>query len=218
MLSITSLTGFTKRIKGIQTIVQELKAMISDMHLLWESGKELVTNVKGSTDAHALESLINGLSQSNRHYVGDDLIYRKGEGASIIEVNFSSASRLYWMGLDNYEKKRLVLQRIQRAYIRKFVQPYDWRKQDLDSKIGDMESNPHAYSHLLGGGDREMVGISVQEYVPPMPKQITDNIDRIQNYYETDIEQGKHLFSQMKDAIIQLFSEDQRLTAIFELR
>ena len=215
---ITSLKGFKDSVKGIMFIAQELKGVISDLHLLWASGKELIANLLGSGEAHGLEALLNGLSQTNRHYSGNDLIYRKGDGASIIEINISSASRLYWIGQDNYEKKRLVLERIQQAYIQKFEQPYDFRKQDLLSKISDMESNPHAYSHLLGGGDREMVGISVRESIPPMPSQITNNINGIQRFYEADIEKGKRLFSQMKDAILQLFSEDQQLTAIFELR
>lgn len=215
---ITSLKGFKDSVKGIMFIAQELKGVISDLHLLWESGKELIADLLDSFEAHGLEALLNGLSQTNRHYSGNDLIYRKGDGASIIEINISSASRLYWIGQDNYEKKRLVLERIQQAYIQKFEQPYDFRKQDLLSKISDMESNPHAYSHLLGGGDREMVGISVRESIPPMPSQITNNINGIQRFYEADIEKGKRLFSQMKDAILQLFSEDQQLTAIFELR
>ncbi len=217
-LDITSWKGFRDSVKGIMFIAQELKGVISDFYLLWESGKELIADLLDSFEAHGLEALLNGLSQSERRYEGNDLIYSKGEGASLIEVNISSASRLYWIGLDNYEKKRIVLQRIQQAYIQKFEQPYDWRRQNLLSKIRDMESNPHSFSHLLGGGDREMVGIAVQEYIPPMPSQITNDINGIQNFYEADIEKGKRLFSQMKDAIIQLFSEDQQLTVIFELR
>ena len=215
---ITTAKGFTDSFKGIKYAIQQLDGILSDFHLLWESGKDLLADLLGSFDAHALEALINGLSQPNRRYEGNDLIYSAGGGASSIEVNISSATRLYWMGLDNYEEKSHVIQRIQRAYVEKFEQPYDNRRRDLLSKIGYMETNPHSYSYLLGGGDREMIGISVQEHIPPMPSQITNVMDGIQSFYAADIEKGKLLFSQMKDAIIQLFSEDQQLTVMFELR
>lgn len=215
---ITTIKGFNDSFKGIKYAIQQLDGIVSDFHLLWESGKDLLADVLGSFDAHALEALINGLSQPNRRYVGNDLIYSAGGGASIIEVNVSSATRLYWMGLDNYEEKSHVIQRIQRAYIEKFEQPYESRRKDLLTQIGYMETNPHSYSYLLGGGDREMIGISVQEHIPPMPSQITNVMDGIQSFYAADIEKGKLLFSQMKDAIIQLFSEDQQLTVMFELR
>lgn len=215
---ITTIKGFNDSFKGIKYAIQQLDGIVSDFHLLWESGKDLLADVLGSFDAHALEALINGLSQPNRRYVGNDLIYSAGRGASIIEVNVSSATRLYWMGLDNYEEKSHVIQRIQRAYIEKFEQPYESRRKDLLTQIGYMETNPHSYSYLLGGGDREMIGISVQEHIPPMPSQITNVMDGIQSFYAADIEKGKLLFSQMKDAIIQLFSEDQQLTVMFELR
>lgn len=215
---ITTVKGFNDSFKGIKYAIQQLDGIESDFYLLWESGKDLLSDVLGSFEAHGLEALINGLSKSNRRYVGNDLFYSVGGGASIIEVNISSATRLYWMGLDNYEKKNDVIQRIQRAYIEKFEQPYDKRRRDLLSQIGFMETNPHSFSYLLGGGDREMIGISVQEHIPPMPSRITNVMDGIQSFYAADIEQGKLLFIQMKDAIIQLFSEDQQLTVIFELR
>lgn len=216
-LNLKSVKGFMKGLIGIRDLFQELNGMISEMRLLWKTGKDLLSDIFGSFDAHKLDALINGMSQSNRRYVGNDLFYSAGEGASIIEVNISSASRLYWLGVDNYDQKLLVLERIQQAYIDRFVQPYEWRKKDLLSKISDMESNPHSYSYLLGGGDKEMISISVHETIPPMPAQITHTVEVIQNFYEADIVKGKNLFNQMKEAIIQLFSEDQQLTAIFEL-
>ena len=215
---IKTAKGFSDSFKGIMYAIQQLDGILSDFHSLWASGKDLLSDILGSFDAHGLEALINGLSQPNRHYVGNDLIYSAGGGASVIKVNISSATRLYWMGLDNYEEKIQVNQRIQRAYIDKFEQPYDTRRKDLLTKIGYMETNPHSFSYLLGGGDREMVGISVQEHIPPMPSQITNAIDGIQSFYAADIEKGKLLFSQMKEAIIELFSEDQLLTVMFELR
>ncbi len=215
---IKTAKGFSDSFKGIMYAIQELDGILSDYHSLWASGKGLLSDILGSFDAHGLEALINGLSNPNRRYVGNDLIYSAGGGASVIEVNISSATRLYWMGLDNYEEKNQVVQRIQRAYIDKFEQPYESRRKDLLTQIGHMETNPHSFSYLLGGGDREMVSISVQEHIPPMPSQITNVMDGIQSFYTADIEKGKLLFTQMKDAIIQLFSEDQQLTVIFELR
>ena len=55
--------------------IQQLDGILSDFHSLWASGKDLLSDIEGSFDAHGLEALINGLSQPNRRYVGNDLIY-----------------------------------------------------------------------------------------------------------------------------------------------
>lgn len=215
---ITSLRGFMDSWKGLRTVLGQLQGIIGDFYLLWESGKGLLSDLAGSFEAHGLQALVNGLSDPSRRYVGNDLVYAKGSGADRIEVNVSSATRLYWLGIDNYEKKRLVLEKIQRAYTSKFEQPFEWRKRELLNRIHEMESNPHAYSYLLGGGDREMVSISVHETIPPMPVGITNDMQGIYRFYTEDIEKGRRLFEEMKEAILQFFSQDQQLTAIFELR
>ncbi|MCG3088466.1 DUF6792 domain-containing protein [Sporosarcina cyprini] len=215
---LSSLRGFITAWKALKALISQLQGLAEDMYLMWETGKDLINALGGSFEAHGLEALINGLADPSRQYAGKDLIMTAGGGgAEKIEINISSASRLYRMGITNYEEKRLLLTQIQRTFVERFEQPFEWRKRELMNKISEMESNPHAYSYLLGSSDREMVSISVNEKIPPMPPGIVNDIDGIQSFFMEDIEKGRRLFENMKNAILEFFSEDELVAAIFEL-
>ena len=120
--------------------------------------------------AHGLTHVASALAKKDgKRYEGNDMIrFTKTDEGKTIEVNLSSAVRIYQTGLVKYEEKANVLKKMREAYHAEHVEDYKNRKGKLLDSIEDMESNPHAYSYLLPRRNVRMVSISVHEDIQPL--------------------------------------------------
>ncbi|MDQ0273317.1 DUF6792 domain-containing protein [Cytobacillus purgationiresistens] len=171
-----------------------------------------------AVEAHGLTHVATALADGNRRYEGNDMILSKGSHLQKVEVNLSSAVRVYQLGMDKYQDKKEVISRLKSLYTQEFIDDFQHRKGRLVSAINQMETNPRSYQYLLPGGNVEMKGITVHEHIRPLDSLFADTFEEIFQYLDREVDSGIKLIKKIRDSIEQLFQEDQKISAIFDLR
>ncbi|PLR96519.1 DUF6792 domain-containing protein [Bacillus sp. T33-2] len=210
------LVGLLKTAAVIKVETANIREKINK---ILESPLEIWEDIQKAVHAHGVSTVATALAleqnKSRRYEGGDMILMHSGEK---IEVNLSSSVRVYQIGMDKYEQKADLLDRIKEAYYRDYIDDFQDRKQRLINEVHYMESNPHAFSYLLPTGNVEMRGISVHEQIRPLESSFMDTFEDMFNYYDKEREEGVELLRKMRSAIEQLFDEDKNISAIFDLR
>ena len=173
-----------------------------------------------AVEAHGVGHVASALAMKDGvRYKGNDMIrFKTGANGQKIEVNLSSAVRIYQLGMDKYSDKENVLTRIRDMYHREYLDDYQNRKSELLSSINYMESNPNAYRFLLPTRDVEMQGITVHEYIRPLETSITETFEDAFHYFNEEEKRGIAMLNKIRSSIEELFHEDKQISAIFDLR
>ncbi|WP_060665980.1 DUF6792 domain-containing protein [Bacillus sp. CHD6a] len=172
--------------------------------------------------AHGMEHVVNSLNQvKGRRYEGSDLIrYKNATDGRTIEVNLSSAVRIYQLGLDKCMEKEEALSAWRRLYYTEYVDDLEFRKQRVMNSIHQMEANPRNYSHLLpvSNIDVKVTKINVHDFLRPLDPMFQDSFEGMYHYLREEIEKNKAMISRVRKSIEELFEKDQSISKLFELR
>lgn len=183
---IASLAGLTamdelltlnplKLVENLLTIKDHFEAIGAKVNQLFgrfDTIKAIIEEAKlefgEAVEGHSLQQVSNALAKKGRRYEnGSLLIYKTGVNGRKIEVNLSSAVRIYQFGMDSYNDQESALRRYQSEFEAAFFEDYERRKRNLLNMIDDMESNPRFYHKLLAiGSEYEVKSIHVHEQIP----------------------------------------------------
>ncbi|WP_078435421.1 DUF6792 domain-containing protein [Metabacillus halosaccharovorans] len=218
-----------KEIAKIVDALQTIKAEVNDIKEALEGLKNVDTSFmeqfSGSAHAHKLDAVVNGLvHDKNISYVNNDM-YMSPSGKGEIKVNISSSVRIYQKGLAISQEKESNVNRLKTLFNSEYMDDYDERMQSIMTKVHMMESNPKQYSYLLTqtmpyplGGYYELKKINVNEQLPPLPATFNQSFSQMIETIEADIEKEKLLVKKIRDSIEDLFSEEERISKMFDYR
>ncbi len=198
-------------------VKQEIANIKEELSNLWEGIKGWLGDLTKAVDAHGLNHVATALSDDNKRYEGNDMIISTGSHSQKVEVNLSSAVRIYQLGMDKYQDKKEVLNRLRNLYSQEYIHDFQQRTSRLMHSIHYMESNPRAFKYLLPSKNLEITGISVNEDIRPLDALLTDKFEEMFHDFDREIELGTKLINRIRSSIEQLFHEDQKISDIFDL-
>jgi ElaB/YqjD/DUF883 family membrane-anchored ribosome-binding protein len=205
-----------------ETIKLESGNIQNSYQAIIDDTNEFVGEFGDAAHAHGMEHVVNSLNQvEGRRYEGSDLIrYKNATDGRTIEVNLSSAVRIYQLGLDKCMEKEEALTAWRRLYYTEYVDDLEYRKQRVMNAIHQMEANPRNYSHLLpvSGSEVKVNKINVHEYIRPLDPMFQDSFEGMYHYLREEIEKAKAMITRVRKSIEDLFEEDQSISKLFELR
>ncbi len=215
--------------ENILTILELSVTMEQESRNIQKSYQAIIDDTKGfvgefgdAAHAHGMEHVVNSLNQvEGRRYEGTDMIrYKNATDGRTIEVNLSSAVRIYQQGLDKCMEKEEALTSWRRLYYTEYVDDLDFRKQRVMNAIHQMEANPRNYSHLLplSSSDVKITKINVHEFIRPLDPMFQDSFEGMYHYLREEIEKSKAMIGRVRNSIEELFEEDQNISKLFELR
>ncbi|PLR75556.1 hypothetical protein CU633_20470 [Bacillus sp. V3-13] len=218
------IADYEKYVIGILDVAATIKletAHIKDkFKKIFDDTIEFFKGFGTAIEAHGVAHVASSLAvQDGKRYIGNDMYRFKvtSEGQKI-EVNLSSAVRIYQIGMDKYQDKADMLNKLKESYHREYVDDFQNRKSRLIGAINDMEANPHACRYLLPGGNVEMRGISVHESIRPLDTIFTDTFEDAFHYFQEEQTRGFEQIKSIRSSIEKLFQEDKNISAIFDLR
>ncbi|UAL48896.1 hypothetical protein K7887_08190 [Sutcliffiella horikoshii] len=205
-----------------QTIELESSNIQNSYQAIINDTNDFVGEFGDAAHAHGMEHVVNSLNQEEgRRYEGSDLIrYKNATDGRTIEVNLSSAVRIYQLGLDKCMEKEEALTAWRRLYYTEYVDDLEFRKQRVMNAIHQMEANPRNYSHLLpvSSSNVKVTKINVHEFIRPLDPMFQDSFEGMYHYLREEIEKNKAMISRVRNSIEELFEEDQSISKLFELR
>ncbi|UAL52248.1 DUF6792 domain-containing protein [Metabacillus dongyingensis] len=215
---------FVQKMFTIKDLFEAIDAKIDQLFGRFDTIKAIIKEAKvefgEAAEGHSLQQVSNALAKKGRRYEGGSLfIFKVGGNGQKIEVNLSSAVRIYQSGMDSYDDQEAALRRYQRAFEAVFFEDYERRKGDLLSKIHDMESNPRSYRKLLAiGSEYEVKSIHVHEQIKALPAVFSDRLDVTVLHFQDQFDKGRKLISSIKTSIEKMFQEEKDIASIFDLR
>lgn len=205
-----------------ETIELESGKIQNSYQAIIDDTNDFVGEFGDAAHAHGMEHVVNSLNQvEGRRYEGSDLIrYKNATDGRTIEVNLSSAVRIYQLGLDKCMEKEEALTAWRRLYYTEYVDDLEFRKQRVMNAIHQMEANPRNYSHLLpvSSSDVKVTKINVHEFIRPLDPMFQDSFEGMYHYLREEIEKAKAMIGRVRKSIEDLFEEDQNISKLFELR
>lgn len=199
------------------------KSMSKSVSVINNNLGHLGDQISSGVAAHSIYPVLNALSKDlNRSYIksGDDidLMIHQNVNGKDIQINISSASRIYVDGLAIFEQKQEVLERMKSAYTYEYILGYQMKKGSIMKQITDMEQSPHSYQHLLGQFTDDthyyyrLTRIDVHEDIPEgLPEEFDNVFEGMFGYIESTITKEKELLHQIQTAIEDLFTEEERI-------
>lgn len=171
-------------------------------------------------EAHGVTHVASALgSLDGKRYEGNDMVrFKVIDGGKKVEVNLSSAVRIYRIGMEKSQEKADVLNKMREAYYREYVDDFQDRRSKLADSIVDMEFNPHAYRYLLPSRNVEMRRINVHEDIQPLNPIFHESFESAFHFFQEEQRKGIELIKQIRASIEEMFQEDQKISAIFDLR
>ena len=156
--------------------------------------------------------------ENKRYTAGGDLIVSATVDGEEIDVNVSSATRIYTKGMSLIEEKQTLLNQLKQHYEMEYLQDFELRKKNLMEQIDDMESRPYAYQHLLGNFTYDtkqfyhLRKIYVHDYIEPLPNNgFRAPFENMFTYMESDIEKTTATLTAIRNTIEQLFEEEKEI-------
>ncbi|WP_226680871.1 DUF6792 domain-containing protein [Sutcliffiella horikoshii] len=205
-----------------ETIELESGKIQNNYQAIIDDTNDFVGEFGDAAHAHGMEHVVNSLNQvEGRRYEGSDLIrYKNATDGRTIEVNLSSAVRIYQLGLDKCMEKEEALTAWRRLYYTEYVDDLEFRKKRVMNAIHQMEANPRNYTHLLpvSSSDVKVTKINVHEFIRPLDPMFQDSFEGMYHYLREEIEKAKAMISRVRKSIEDLFEEDQNISKLFELR
>ncbi|MGG4489405.1 DUF6792 domain-containing protein [Metabacillus idriensis] len=215
---------FVQKLFALKDQFDAIDAKIKQLFGRFDTIKAIIGEAKlefgEAVEGHSLQQVSNALAKKGRRYEGGSLlIFKTGGHGQKIEVNLSSAVRIYQSGMDSYDEQEAVLRRYQRAFETAFFEDYERRKGNLLSRIHDMESNPRSYHKLLDiGNGYEVKSIHVHEQIQALPSAFPDRLNETVHHFQDQFDKGRKLISSIKTSIEKMFQEEKDIASIFDLR
>ncbi|WP_164218651.1 DUF6792 domain-containing protein [Virgibacillus sp. YIM 98842] len=208
----------------IRSVITDIKGDFSSsrsrIDVILGETSELQSIFNSAVDAHGLGSVIGalGIMENKRYTAGGDLIFSAIVDGEEIDVNVSSATRIYTKGMSLIEEKQTLLNQLKQHYEMEYLQDFELRKKNLMEQIDDMESRPYAYQHLLGNFTYDtkqfyhLRKIYVHDYIEPLPNNgFRAPFENMFTYMESDIEKTTATLTAIRNTIEQLFEEEKEI-------
>ncbi|WP_071461381.1 DUF6792 domain-containing protein [Bacillus massilinigeriensis] len=207
-----------------KAISAEWDGVLESVERMKKAPGEFKEDIDKAVHAHGVTALASGIAQKeklNRYYKGNDMILfkdAKGGSGKRIEVNLSSAVRLYQIGLVKYEEQKGILKTLRAMYEDEYLDDYSKRKQNLLNSISYMESNPRAFRHLVQVDGATITRINVHENILPLDSSFSETFEELFHYLQEEFNEGTKLLHKIRSSIENLFSEEQNIAAVFNYR
>lgn len=213
---------FTQALKDVGEIVDYVKSILSSIDTLDKETKDALELI---VDGHSIVQMLNALSKEKGFsYKGSDIFFtgKSGSGETI-QVNISSAVRIYQNGMKIVEDMEDAISSYQKVYSREIDEDFIDKKQAITTAIHHMEENPSHYAfdlqfRLAAGFSHtfdKLEKISVHEsfhtgalpdndgIVAELKKQTTEKRDFIKN---------------IRESIEKLFEKEKMISQLFDFQ
>ncbi|MFC4024366.1 DUF6792 domain-containing protein [Oceanobacillus longus] len=199
-------------------ITNHIESLQSNLEILNKDEYKEILHTIGAS--HGITEMLQVLDLGNKSYLGTDMVLATNSGGKEIQVNLSASLRMYREGKQILEEKLTEIERLRMAVEMELFDCYEDEKQKLINKINDMEQNPGMYRNLLRKHiyfprlNKIVRRISVHEVFYPLRNADFDV--EITSLIES-VEVGHLYIENYRKAIEQLFDEDERIAARFNL-
>ncbi|KFF55363.1 hypothetical protein CM50_03360 [Bacillus subtilis] len=214
---------------NIVAIVYYVCELIGSVNELKDAFETLDTETKDAlkliVDGHSIVQMLNALSKEKGFsYKGSDIYFtgKSGSGETI-QVNLSSAVRIYQNGMKIVEDMEDAISQYQKVYSQEIDEDFIDKKQAITTAIHHMEENPSHYAfdlqfRLAAGFSHtfdKLEKISVHEsfhtgalpvndgIVAELKKQTTEKRDFIKN---------------IRESIEKLFEKEEMISQLFDFQ
>jgi hypothetical protein len=211
------------RIRGVITDIKgDLSNLRNRLDVIQDKSSNLQNIFNSAIHAHGLESVIGalGMLENKRYNAAGDLILAAIIDGEEIDINISSATRIYTKGMSLIEEKRTMLNQLKQQYEMEYLHDFELRKKNLMEQIDDMETRPHAYQHLLGNFTYDtklyyqLRKIYVHDYIEPLSNNgFHAPFENMFTYMESDIEKTTNTLTAIRNTIEQLFEEEEHIAS-----
>ncbi|OIR61733.1 hypothetical protein BLL41_07225 [Bacillus sp. FMQ74] len=213
---------FMQALKDVGEIVDYVKSILSSLKTLDTETKDALKLI---VDGHSIVQMLNALSKEKGFsYKGSDIYFtgKSGSGETI-QVNLSSAVRIYQNGMKIVEDMEEAISKYQKVYSQEIDEDFIDKKQAITTAIHHMEENPSHYAfdlqfRLAAGFSHtfdKLEKISVHEsfhtgalpandgIVAELKKQTTEKRDFIKN---------------IRESIEKLFEKEEMISQLFDFQ
>ncbi|MED3625746.1 hypothetical protein P4478_00690 [Bacillus subtilis] len=213
---------FMQALKDVGEIVDYVKSILSSLKTLDTETKDALKLI---VDGHSIVQMLNALSKEKGFsYKGSDIYFtgKSGSGETI-QVNLSSAVRIYQNGMKIVEDMEDAISKYQKVYSQEIDEDFIDKKQAIITAIHHMEENPLHYAfdlqfRLAAGFSHtfdKLEKISVHEsfhtgalpandgIVAELKKQTTEKRDFIKN---------------IRESIEKLFEKEEMISQLFDFQ
>lgn len=213
---------FMQALKDVGEIVDYVKSILSSLKTLDTETKDALKLI---VDGHSIVQMLNALSKEKGFsYKGSDIYFtgKSGSGETI-QVNLSSAVRIYQNGMKIVEDMEDAISKYQKVYSQEIDEDFIDKKQAIITAIHHMEENPSHYAfdlqfRLAAGFSHtfdKLEKISVHEsfhtgalpandgIVAELKKQTTEKRDFIKN---------------IRESIEKLFEKEEMISQLFDFQ
>ncbi|AJO59855.1 hypothetical protein P4V37_15615 [Bacillus subtilis] len=213
---------FMQALKDVGEIVDYVKSILSSLKTLDTETKDALKLI---VDGHSIVQMLNALSKEKGFsYKGSDIYFtgKSGSGETI-QVNLSSAVRIYQNGMKIVEDMEDAISKYQKVYSQEIDEDFIDKKQAITTAIHHMEENPSHYAfdlqfRLAAGFSHtfdKLEKISVHEsfhtgalpandgIVAELKKQTTEKRDFIKN---------------IRESIEKLFEKEEMISQLFDFQ
>ncbi|MFK3892053.1 DUF6792 domain-containing protein [Bacillus subtilis] len=214
---------------NVVAIVYYVCELIGSVNELKDAFETLDTETKDAlkliVDGHSIVQMLNALSKEKGFsYKGSDIYFtgKSGSGETI-QVNLSSAVRIYQNGMKIVEDMEDAISKYQKVYSQEIDEDFIDKKQAITTAIHHMEENPSHYAfdlqfRLAAGFSHtfdKLERISVHEsfhtgalpandgIVAELKKQTTEKRDFIKN---------------IRESIEKLFEKEEMISQLFDFQ
>ncbi|MCL6426691.1 DUF6792 domain-containing protein [Bacillus subtilis] len=214
---------------NVVAIVYYVCELIGSVNELKDAFETLDTETKDAlkliVDGHSIVQMLNALSKEKGFsYKGSDIYFTGKSGAGeTIQVNLSSAVRIYQNGMKIVEDMEDAISKYQKVYSQEIDEDFIDKKQAIITAIHHMEENPSHYAfdlqfRLAAGFSHtfdKLEKISVHEsfhtgalpandgIVAELKKQTTEKRDFIKN---------------IRESIEKLFEKEEMISQLFDFQ
>ena len=209
------------RIRGVITEIKgDFSSFSNRLGVIQDKTSNLQDIFNSAVHAHGLGSVIGalGMLENKRYNAAGDLLLAATIDGEEIDVNISSATRIYTKGMSLVEEKQTILNQLKQQYEMEYLHDFDLRKKNLMEQIDDMETRPHAYQHLLGNFTYDtklyyqLRKIYVHDYIEPLSNNgFHTSFENMFTYMESDIEKTTNTLTAIRNTIEQLIEEEENI-------
>ncbi|WP_257351524.1 DUF6792 domain-containing protein [Pseudalkalibacillus decolorationis] len=189
--------------------------------------ESIVENTEGSLElighSHSIAEMLNaiGREKGKGYSHGDLLLFSKGTSGTTIKVNISSAVRIYQSGLANIEEQENALRQYKEAFDSEINECFSRNQRAVIGEINNMEANPTSYTYVLRKhvyfprNSKKLEGINAHESFSPLQ---TNAVEDIPHSIKGQIEGSRKFIQRVRTSIEEIFKEDERVSALFDLK
>ncbi|PAD21165.1 DUF6792 domain-containing protein [Terribacillus saccharophilus] len=179
----------------------------------------ILKRLESIKDSHGLQEMLSSMSDGLKSYIGADMIYTSTKGEPI-KVNISAALQMYQKAIPILEAKSTKISNFEKAIKHELDESYKGEKRKVQDEINQMESSPSSYRFLLSKHgfyptfNKEIKSIRVHEIFYPL--EDNDFAEQLEELKKS-VESGKLYIEKYRQAIEDLFEEEENVSQLFDL-